>query len=40
VVAVDHPPPLISWELPEEHAALRRLIEGRMGKPGKRERSA
>src|SRR5205814_9657095 len=29
--------PLVGWDLPEEFAALRRLLEARMGKRGKRE---
>lgn len=29
--------PLQGWELPQEFATLRRLLEARMGKPGKRE---
>jgi hypothetical protein len=28
---------LVGWDLPEEFATLRRLIEARMGKRGKRE---
>jgi hypothetical protein len=28
---------LVGWELPAEFATLRRLLEARMGKPGKRE---
>lgn len=35
--ALDQAAPLVDWQLPEEFAALRRLLEGRMGKPGKRE---
>jgi transposase len=35
--ALDQAAPLSGWELPEEFATLRRLLEGRMGKPGKRE---
>jgi hypothetical protein len=29
--------PLQGWDLPEEFATLRRLLEARMGNPGKRE---
>ncbi len=35
--ALDQAAPLAGWDLPEEFAALRRLLEARMGKPGKRE---
>ena len=35
--ALDQAAPLASWELPEGFAALRRLLEARLGKPGKRE---
>src|ERR1700726_796033 len=35
--ALDQAAPLVDWDLPEEFATLRRLIEARMGKPGKRE---
>lgn len=35
--ALDQAAPLSGWELPEEFATLRRLLEGRMGKRGKRE---
>src|SRR5712672_3064526 len=35
--ALDQAAPLVGWDLPEEFATLRRLIEARMGKPGKRE---
>jgi hypothetical protein len=35
--ALDQAAPLVGWELPEEFATLRRLIEARMGKRGKRE---
>ena len=35
--ALDQAAPLSQWELPEEFATLRRLLEARMGKPGKRE---
>ncbi|MGO8779390.1 MAG: IS21 family transposase [Rhodomicrobium sp.] len=35
--ALDQAAPLIDWELPAEFATLRRLLEARMGKPGKRE---
>ena len=35
--ALDQAAPLAGWELPEEFATLRRLLEGRMGKRGKRE---
>jgi hypothetical protein len=34
--ALDQAAPLVGWELPEEFATLRRLLEARMGKPGKR----
>src|SRR6202521_2832781 len=37
VAALDQAAPLVGWELPEEFATLRRLLEARMGKPGKRE---
>jgi hypothetical protein len=33
----DSPTPLAGWDLPEVFAILRRLLEARMGKPGKRE---
>ena len=35
--ALDQAAPLAGWELPEEFASLRRLLEARMGKQGKRE---
>ena len=35
--ALDQPAPLAGWRLPEEFMALRRLLEARMGKQGKRE---
>jgi len=35
--ALDQAAPLSGWELPEEFSELRRLLEARMGKPGKRE---
>jgi hypothetical protein len=35
--ALDQAAPLVGWHLPEEFATLRRLIEGRMAKRGKRE---
>ena len=35
--ALDQAAPLQPWELPEEFAALRRLLESRMGWRGKRE---
>src|SRR5580658_7078241 len=35
--ALDQAAPLVGWRLPEEFATLRRLLEARMGKPGKRE---
>src|SRR4051812_8169075 len=34
---LDQAAPLAGWHLPEEFATLRRLIEARMGKRGKRE---
>jgi transposase len=37
VGALDRAAPLVGWELPAEFATLRRLLEARMGKPGKRE---
>jgi hypothetical protein len=37
VGALDQAAPLVGWELPGEFATLRRLLEARMGKPGKRE---
>ena len=36
--ALDQSTPLVGWELPEEFDILRRLLESRMGKRGKRER--
>ena len=35
--ALDQAAPLAGWPLPEESATLRRLLEARMGKQGKRE---
>ena len=35
--ALDQAAPLADWKLPEEFATLRRLLEARMGKAGKRE---
>ena len=35
--ALDQAAPLQGWELPEEFATLRRLLESRMGRRGKRE---
>ncbi len=35
--ALDQAAPLAGWDLPEEFATLRRLLEARMGKQGKRE---
>jgi transposase len=35
--ALDQAAPLQGWELPQEFATLRRLLEARMGKQGKRE---
>ena len=35
--ALDQAAPLAGWELPEAFTTLRRLLEARMGKPGKRE---
>ena len=35
--ALDQAAPLADWKLPEEFETLRRLLEARMGKPGKRE---
>ena len=37
VGALDQAAPLQGWELPEAFATLHRLLEARMGKPGKRE---
>src|SRR5215203_5634329 len=37
VGALDQAAPLRGWDLPEAFATLRRLLEARMGKPGKRE---
>jgi transposase len=37
VGALDQAAPLRGWELPEAFATLRRLLEARMGVPGKRE---
>jgi transposase len=35
--ALDQATPLVGWDLPEEFATLRRLLEARMAKRGKRE---
>ena len=35
--ALDQAAPLTGWELPEDFIVLRRLLEARLGKPGKRE---
>ena len=35
--ALDQAAPLVSWKLPKEFPTLRRLLEARMGKAGKRE---
>ncbi len=35
--ALDQAAPLANWELPDEFADLRRLLESRLGKKGKRE---
>ena len=35
--ALDQAAPLADWKLPDVFATLRRLLEARMGKPGKRE---
>jgi transposase len=35
--ALDQAAPLADWTLPDEFATMRRLLEARMGKPGKRE---
>ena len=35
--ALDQAAPLVGWRLPEEFMTLRRLMEARMGKLGKRE---
>ena len=37
VGALDQAAPLQGWDLPDEFTTLRRLLEGRMGKKGKRE---
>ncbi len=37
ISALDRAAPLLGWELPEAFATLRRLLEARMGKAGKRE---
>jgi hypothetical protein len=37
VGALDQAAPLSGWDLPEAFSELRRLLEARMGKPGKRE---
>ena len=38
--ALDQAVPSAGWQLPEEFATLRRLLEARMGKQGKRESRA
>ena len=35
--ALDQAAPLADWKLPDEFATMRRLLEARMGKKGKRE---
>ena len=35
--ALDQAAPLQGWELPDEFGTLRRLLESRMGRRGKRE---
>ena len=35
--ALDQAAPLAGWDLPEEYRTLRRLLESRMGRRGKRE---
>jgi hypothetical protein len=35
--ALDQAAPLVGWDLPEEFGVLRRMLESRMGKRGKRE---
>ena len=37
IAALDQAAPLVGWELPDAFATLRRLMEARMGKAGKRE---
>ncbi len=39
IMTTDRPAtaPLVGWDLPETFATLRRLLEARMGTPGKRE---
>lgn len=37
IAALDQAAPLMGWELPDVFAKLRRLLEARMGKAGKRE---
>lgn len=37
IAALDQAAPLANWELPEEFSIVRRLLEARMGKKGKRE---
>ena len=37
VGALDQAAPLVGWDLPDAFATLRRLLEARMGKAGKRE---
>jgi Mu transposase, C-terminal domain len=38
ITALDQAAPLANWQLPEEFATLRRLLEARMGKPGTHRR--
>lgn len=37
IAALDQAAPLVGWELPDAFVTLRRLLEARMGKAGKRE---
>ncbi len=37
IAALDQATPLAGWQLPETFAYLRHLLEGRMGRQGKRE---
>jgi transposase len=37
IAALDQAAPLVGWQLPDAFATLRRLLEARMGKAGKRE---
>ena len=37
IASLDQAAPLDGWDLPDEFAKLRRLLEGRLGKAGKRE---